>query len=211
MKTLVCLGDSLVEGEGDMQGMEGWVGRLRQRLLPDTHPQYAADYHSWGMEERHVYNLGIAGDTIRDIDLRLGEVLARRPDVLIIGCCVNDITRFKEADGFNPHLPLYHRERFWPIVLKNAKNICPKVLVTPGAFLERDFVDVDGNGPLHEDFVEHVALIERTCGGVGVEFLPVPESFARDEWRSHDLHWNAKGYEQMTGLVYDKLNALKWI
>lgn len=211
MKTLVCIGDSLVEGEGDVLGLEGWVGRLRAMLKPANHPNYVPDYHEWGEIERQVYNLGVGGDTIRDIDLRMGEVMARMPDVLVIGCATNDVVRYKEADGVHPHLPLYHRQHFWPIVLKNTKAICPRVLVTPGVYLERDFVDENGHGPLKADFVEHVAFIKDACAAAGVEFLAVPESFARDEWRSHDLHWNAEGYDQMAKLVYDKLNSLKWI
>lgn len=211
LRRMVCIGDSLVEGEGDVLGMEGWVGRLRMQLRPADHPNYVPDYHEWGEIERQVYNLGVGGDTIRDVDLRLGEALARRPDVMIIGCGTNDVVRYKEADGVHPHLPLYHRQHFWPIVLANAKAMCAHVLVTPGVYLERDFVDVNGHGPLHGEFVEHVAFIQSACEVAGVEFLAVPEGFARDDWRSHDLHWNAEGYDQMTTLVYDKLRELNWI
>lgn len=33
MPTIVCIGDSIVEGEGDELGLSGWAGRLQQKIL----------------------------------------------------------------------------------------------------------------------------------------------------------------------------------
>ncbi|MFP4402212.1 MAG: hypothetical protein ACLFPL_03180 [Candidatus Nanoarchaeia archaeon] len=36
MVTIVCIDDSIVEGEGDEKGQKGWVGRLSKDILKDS-------------------------------------------------------------------------------------------------------------------------------------------------------------------------------
>lgn len=194
-KSLVCIGDSLVEGEGDERGMGGWVGRLAQKL-----PAYHEGVEGW-----KTYNLGIGGDTIRDIDVRLGEALLRNPDILIIGCCPNDISYYKEDDGEHPKLTKYHRQKFWKVVLKKAKAMCPNVLVTPGIHLP---ADAEGWGPR---FAEHTAFMEKLCAEMDIPYCAVPVDFVREDWRWPCWHWNSKGYEALSKLYHDKLTQLGWL
>jgi lysophospholipase L1-like esterase len=92
---LVVLGDSLIYGFGDPEG-GGWVERLRrQYMLPDS--------------SGHVlYNLGVRGDGVKQVEERLehefrrrGELRNRVPDTIILSVGVNDSARVGRPTGRN--------------------------------------------------------------------------------------------------------------
>jgi lysophospholipase L1-like esterase len=195
MKTIVCIGDSLVEGEGDASGLDGWVGRLR---------------HKWQGDHR-VFNLGLGGDTIRDIGYRLGEMLVRGPHIVILGCATNDVSIYREPAGEQPKLSDSHRLRYWPLVVEKIKSICPHLLVTPGMYLEKDYIGEDGGGLRQTNFNDHVAFIGRTAAQHGVEFLPLDAGFGKTELRAHGVHWNSAGYDKLSDLIFNKLTNLGWL
>ena len=71
---IVCIGDSIVEGEGDELGLSGWAGRLQQKILKGAK-----------VGEHRVYNLGMGMETSLDLMHRFfSEVLYRDPDVIIM-------------------------------------------------------------------------------------------------------------------------------
>lgn len=201
LKTIVCIGDSIVEGEGDGARRDGWVGRLREKLA------YNGGRESDGWK---VYNLGIGGDTIRDIELRLGEVLARQPDLVIIGCCTNDIVEYREGEQWHPKVPQYIRQRSWSRVLCKLKGITGKVLVTPGVVATQDRISDDYRLRL-ESLNGHIGFISSATAQAGLAFVTVPLELAREDLLSHTLHWNGKGYDAMANLVYKQLQQLNWI
>ena len=82
---LICIGDSIVEGEGDDAKLGGWVGRIASKL-PFNHGDY------------RTYNLGIAGNTITEVWHRVDEVYIRDPDIVILGY---DIIAGKIYDKLN--------------------------------------------------------------------------------------------------------------
>ena len=74
MITIVCIGDSIVEGEGDEAGKSGWAGRLQERILKGSN-----------VGGNRVYNLGMGMETSLDLLHRFfSEVLYRNPDVIIL-------------------------------------------------------------------------------------------------------------------------------
>jgi len=74
MSTICVFGDSIVFGCGDTE-QGGWVNRLRSHL--DT--------------SHDVYNYGVSGNSAPDLMLRmLGEISARKSDIVIIGIGIND-------------------------------------------------------------------------------------------------------------------------
>ena len=83
---IACLGDSIVHGGCD-GAAGGWVQRLR--------------LHVWGVGQGdHIFNLGIGGDTSRDILGRLRDDLRSRlghVDHVLISCGTNDILHGKKA------------------------------------------------------------------------------------------------------------------
>lgn len=158
-----------------------------------------------------VFNLGIGGDTIRDINARMGEALARDPDMMIIGCCANDIFKYNEADGQHTKLSLHHRQKLWPLVLAKAKSMCDKVLVTNGVVLVEDYVGQDGNGIKLVDYRNHLNFIEECSRKAQVEVCMIPETLVSSENFSHNIHWNAKGYDRLTEVFFSKLQQLGWV
>ncbi len=202
MKTIVCIGDSIVEGEGDASGFDGWVGRLRDRL--DFN--HGADAPGW-----RVFNLGVGGDTIRDIGYRLGELLIRGPHIVVLGCATNDVARYTEPTGEQPKMSDSHRLKYWPLVVEKLKAICPQLLVTPGMYIEEDFINEDGGGVRKALLDDHIKFIGQTAKAHQAEFVELDDSFGSKKLRAHGVHWNEAGYDKLANLIIDKLDDLSWL
>ncbi|HBK64096.1 MAG TPA: G-D-S-L family lipolytic protein, partial [Cyanobacteria bacterium UBA11166] len=92
---LVVLGDSLIYGFGDFEG-GGWVERLRRQWMSPSSPGHV------------LYNLGVRGDGIVQVQERLehefrrrGELRNRFPDTIILSVGVNDSARIGRSNGRN--------------------------------------------------------------------------------------------------------------
>lgn len=202
MKRLVCIGDSYVAGQGDETSGDGWVGRLRRRL---PHNDWRND-DAW-----QVYNLGIGGDTVRDVDARLGEALIRRPDVLIMGCGGNDIATYAEADGIHPKISGTFTVQGWERLLPKVTGMCERVLVFPAMYLAHDVINEHGAGYVKAALDVHLTYISGLCEQHGIAFLGLSEAFVSPELLSDNTHWNAKGYDLLADAVYSKLKQLEWV
>jgi len=89
MTNIVCIGDSIVEGEGDESGKSGWVGRLQEKILKGS-----------TVGENRVYNLGVGMETSMDLLHRLySEVLYRNPDVIILQAAHGDSRSMLNNEG----------------------------------------------------------------------------------------------------------------
>jgi len=94
-RKLVALGDSLVYGYGDPEG-GGWVERLRRYWMRP------------GQDGHVLYNLGIRGDGVHQVQRRLvaeftqrGELRNRVPDGIILSVGTNDSARLGHPRGRN--------------------------------------------------------------------------------------------------------------
>ena len=199
MKTLVCIGDSLVEGEGDELNLGGWVGRLAQKL-----PGYNGidDGRAW-----RVFNLGIGGNTIRDVKYRSGEVVVREPEVIVVGCGGNDVryTSGETWDGLPEHnLSLALTQAAWTDTLAILTKMCPLVAVI-GRY------PVKYTSTKEEDCVKHNAFIEAQCRIAGAVYIAPPAFLADSGNISHGSHPNAAGYALYSDYVFTNLSQLNWI
>lgn len=201
LKTLVCIGDSIVEGEGDDARRDGWVGRLRERLAHNS---------GVGGDGWRVFNLGIGGDTIRDIELRLGEALCRQPDAVILGNCTNDVVEYREGEAWHPKVPAYVRQRAWARVLQKLKGVTDKVLVTPGVNAEADLLSPDYR-LMRAAFQDHAAFIKDLAVKAGADCVEIPPGLSRPDLRSHTLHWNGAGYDAVAEIIFAKVKQLEWV
>lgn len=199
MKTLVCIGDSLVEGEGDERQLGGWVGRIGQRLAPNLGHQV----NGW-----RYFNLGIGGDTIRDVHKRLGEVLARDPDVVIVGCGANDVVGGDSQAMFM----LSQYEKIWDEVLTKLSALVPHVMVVMG-FVARDTTVYAPNwrADYAEAFKAHEAHVMKLCKDKGITLIQLSKDFGGAELLSHGVHYNARGYDALAQMVFEVLEESNWI
>ncbi len=193
MKSLVCIGDSLVEGEGDELSLGGWTGRVARELAPNL---------GRGTDGWQVYNLGIGGHCIKDIEARLGEVLVRNPDVVVIGCGANDVMG---ADA-QAMVRLGEYQQAWERVLRKVKAIVQHTVVLFG-FCARDTGVYESNW--RKDFVPvfkaHEEAVMDICRTLDVTFIQLTKDFADKEILLDGLHYNAKGYDVVARLVLDVL------
>jgi lysophospholipase L1-like esterase len=203
MKTIVCFGDSIVEGEGDDLNLGGWVGRLAAKLGP---------HRGKGFEGFRVYNLGIGGDTIVNIFHRLGEVVIRKPDIVILGCVGNDVLSYLKDTRHNfPEYKIskYQAERGWHDTLTILTKLCPHVLVY--GFYEVPEKEGGDRMIRYEDSLAHNAFIEKTCEQYGVCYMSAVVEIGQEGNVSHGSHPNAKGYDILTEAIHTKLTELGWL
>lgn len=204
MTTIVCIGDSIVEGEGDETGKSGWAGRLQEKILKDSK-----------VGENRVYNLGMGMETSIDLLHRFfSEVLYRNPDVIILQASHGDsrsmLNNAQEEEfeiGKGARLRVYRRLFDY---LKKDK----KVLV-----LGLNPVSVNAKFkkavPQRTEHIEsHNRGLEKMCKEYNLAFLN-----PRDIFRGHKLedlyvdglHPNAKGYEMMYQAIYEELKNLDYL
>jgi lysophospholipase L1-like esterase len=200
--TIVCLGDSIVEGEGDELGLGGWVGRINQKIG-----------HPWNEKTGglRLYNLGIGGNTVRDVNYRLGEVLVRKPDILILGCGGNDVKKYLLPDGtYERCLADFQVKKNWHEVLDKLKQICPKVLVLGG----HNIADPAAGDEViirHQDKAQHMLFVKALCKEKNLAFMEPVKYQTIQGLFSHGSHPNAAGYDIYAEAVYVKLQELGWV
>ena len=82
MKNICIWGDSITEGYFDTEG--GWVDRFKRY-----------SWQKYGEESDGIYNLGVSGDTSKDLLKRFKvESQTRQPDLAIIAIGINDSLYF---------------------------------------------------------------------------------------------------------------------
>ncbi len=205
--SVICIGDSIVEGEDDELGQGGWVGRIGRRM-PNI--------------ERYrvrLYNLGIGGDTICDIHARLGEVAVRMPDVVILGCGTNDIFQnMNPAENRTPapeyRIAKFMAEKSWPYVLDVLKGLTPRVLVLGIHPRDESFNDPSWGLITNADINSHNAYIKGLCAERHIAhhtFRFLGSEADLKKYYTDGTHFNAAGYDLYADEIYEKLKQLKYI
>ena len=192
MKTLVCIGDSLVEGEGDELSLGGWPGRVARAIAPNL----GRNIDGW-----QVYNLGIGGHSVKDVEARLGEVLARNPDVVVLGCGANDVMG-TDARG---RAMLVDYQKVWERVLGKLKAVAPKVMVMFGFYAQTEAYADNWRAEYGSMYAEHENFVMELCRRMDITFVQLSKDFAASDVLSDGLHYNAKGYDVVAQLVVEVL------
>jgi len=200
---MVALGDSLVYGFGDPDG-GGWVERLRRQWMQAEIPGHA------------LYNLGVRGDTVRQVSQRIenefrhrGEVRHRVPDQIILSVGVNDSPRLGRLQGKN-FTPFEDFCLNLTELLHRAQSLCPVLFV--------GMVPVDSSRmPFsktlyynHADQYRYKEATRQACLDCQIPYLDIFDLWlSRGDlwWRSRlspdGLHPNSAGY---ISLLQDFLN-----
>jgi len=205
MTTIVCIGDSIVEGEGDESGKSGWAGRLSEKVLKNSK-----------VGENRVYNLGMGMETSIDLLHRFySEVLYRNPDVIILQASHGDsrsmfnVAGIEEFEiGKGARLRMYYR--LFDFLKRNGKKVL--ILGLNPISLKTKFVKAV---PQRSDHIEaHNSGLKDLCAEHYLAFLDPREIFKGrklEDFYTDGLHPNAKGYELMFEKIYKKLKNLKYL
>lgn len=205
MVTIVCIGDSIVEGEGDASGEGGWAGRLQKKILKGSK-----------VGEKRVYNLGMGMETSIDLLHRFfSEVLYRNPDIIILQAAHGD-SRFKlnhagEEEfeiGKGARTRMYHR--LFDYLSRSGKKVL--ILGLNPVSLNVKFKKAVPQRAAHIE--AHNRGLARLCEECDIPFLDPRDIFKGHKLDSlyvDGLHPNSKGYELMFKAIYTKLKSLKYI
>jgi lysophospholipase L1-like esterase len=194
---IVALGDSLVYGFGDPEG-GGWVERLRRRWMQPQGSGHA------------LYNLGIRGDTAKQVSQRLeaefryrGELRNRVPDLIVLSVGVNDSARVARSTGRNmTEFAMFETEM--ATLLDQAQQLCPVFFIgmVPVDETKMPFLDC-----LYYTQADQFRYKEATRIACQARQIPYLDLFERwldrgdDWWRSRlcpdGLHPNVRGYEAL--------------
>lgn len=205
MVTIVCIGDSIVEGEGDEAGKSGWAGRLSAKVLKSSK-----------VGKNRVYNLGMGMETSIDLLHRFySEVLYRNPDVIILQASHGDsrsifnLAGEREFEiGKGARLRMYYR--LFGYLSKSGK----KVLIL-GLNPVCPTKKPKHQTPQRAAHVEsHNKGLRALCKEYKLPFLDPRDIFKGLKLENlyvDGLHPNAKGYDLMFKAIYNKLKGLKYI
>lgn len=213
---IICLGDSITEGIGDEEVKGGWVGRLAEKIATDlTSPDLT------------VHNLGIAGNTSLDIKNRLyQEVLPRAAEIVVIAAGVNDTARRLWPDDGGPKLSLNFAKEIWTDIVREASRIknCEFIFLSPLpvneeklpiVYMPEDDQD-KGNDIKNVDVKAYVQMQRQAVEKAGLIYFDLYEYLENNEAvysqyidaLPDGLHPNAKGYQLLCDLIYERLTSL---
>lgn len=200
---LVVLGDSLIYGFGDPEG-GGWVERLRRQWMSPDSPGHV------------LYNLGIRGDGVKQVQQRLefefksrGELKNRVPDAIILSVGVNDSARLGRPDGRNfTEFNSFQSEL--ANLLDQAQGLCPVFFVGMVPVDEAKMPFLECFHYTHADQYRYKEATRLACLRRQIPYLDIFELWQSrgKEWCqkrvcTDGLHPNVAGYQ---ALLHDVLN-----
>ena len=205
MVKIVCIGDSIVEGEGDELGLGGWAGRLQHKILKNSK-----------IGKNRVYNLGMGMETSMDLLHRFySEVLYRDPDIIIIQAAHGDSrSMFNMAGeeefeiGKGARLRVYHK--LFTYLSQSKKKVL--VLGLNPICINAKFRKAVPQRAKHIE--AHNMGLKKLCIEYKLPFLDPRDIFRNvkiEKYYTDGLHPNSKGYELMFSAIYRKLKDLKYI
>jgi len=200
---LVVLGDSLIYGFGDPEG-GGWVERLRrQYMLPDS-PGHV------------LYNLGVRGDGVKQVEERLehefrrrGELRNRVPDAIILSVGVNDSARVGRPTGRN-YTDFDSFQQELANLLNQAQRLCPVLFVGMVPVDETKMPFLDCFYYTHADQYRYKEATRLACLRRQIPYLDIFDvwmnrgtSWWTKQLSSDGLHPNVMGYRALLEDVLD--------
>lgn len=200
---LVVLGDSLVYGFGDPEG-GGWVERLRRQWMSPNSPGHV------------LYNLGVRGDGVKQVQERLehefrrrGELKNRVPDTIILSVGVNDSARLGRVNGRN-FTDFDNFQGELAHLLDQAQRLCRVLFVGMVPVDETKMPFLDCFYYTHADQHRYKEATRLACLRRQIPYLDIFDLWMQrgTDWRSRrlsadGLHPNVVGYQ---ALLEDVLN-----
>ncbi len=201
MNTILCFGDSLAYGAWDPEG--GWVARLRKEL---------EEKGDW-----LVYNLGIDGDTTRQLLERIHDEIKRRlgsleGDRLIIIIQIGKNDSMIWMDSGENVIPLPEFKENMMLIISLCKRFTKNVLVVgPGKVDESKTCPISwdpSRGYKNKEIKKYLEALRGVVGKLGVRFLDVLDKLDKSDLAEDGLHWNEKGQKKIKNLVLEAVTGL---
>ena len=177
-KTMVGFGASSMEGIGDDEG-----GGFFKRLRP------AFDHYGF-------VNLGIGGNTTRDMLQRAGPLESYRPYDLIVLLGCNDYPRANDA---NPEVRTTLEE-----YAQNLSQLLPAIRGQRSLFITSFEVDPVRSGVSAATFERYISRAREIAAASGYEVLDlyrIIKDSGRDYLAADGVHFNAEGHQVIADLV----------
>ncbi len=206
-KTILVFGASVEWGAWDAKG--GWVQRLK--AYTDSLSRQRGKHYI------PLYNLGISGDSTRELLRRMeSEARARikkgesRGVAIIIAIGGNDSMRFNEEKRFN--VPLEEFRENLASILCIARKLTNEV-----AFVGIHMIDQDRVDPVPwlpeasyrlEDIRRFNSAMQGFCKKEGIPFIDIMGAFQEGDYREileDGIHPNERGHDIIFRAVLDRL------
>ncbi|MEO1592278.1 MAG: GDSL-type esterase/lipase family protein [Cyanobacteria bacterium J06632_22] len=194
---VVLIGDSLVYGFGDAEG-GGWAERLRRQWMDPENPGPI------------LYNLGVRGDTVEQVFLRLenefrlrGELRRQLPDRLIISVGLNDTARVGRASGRLMTDETHFRQHITDL-LDQARQLCEVYFVGMVPVNEAAMPYADMLYFSRLDQVRYKEITRQACDERDIPYLDVyhqwasqGESWCNERLCRDGIHPNSLGHRTL--------------
>jgi len=197
MVKILCFGDSITFGLGEKPCF-GWVGRLKDYI------ESKEGYHL-------VYNLGISGEFISDINQSLEIEYGKRilpkekGDLIIMAIGINDSRWIGLPKANSPQTELSDFEKDLKILIKKIK-----ILKIPCVFIGLTPVDESKTFPFIKTTFQNNRIekfneiLKNNCLKNNIPFLDIFQKFSKLNYKfllDDGLHPNSKGYQKMYDFI----------
>ncbi len=211
MPQILIFGDSIAYGAWDTEG--GWAGRLRNFM--DNHIATAPNYF-W-----LIYNLGVSGDTTRDLLERFDRETEARFDesedhIILISIGTND-TIFDNEKKEN-WVPIDEFKSNLKQLINQARKYSDKIVLLGDTPVDESKVNpipwVPNNSYLNKYIEEYNEVIKQTAQEQNVLFIDLLPEFQKIEYKNllqDGDHPNSDGHKMMFEIVKNFLIEKKLI
>ncbi|MCM3922971.1 SGNH/GDSL hydrolase family protein [Frankia sp. AiPs1] len=190
-----ALGDSFVEGRGDVAAdgsYIGWASRFARRM---------------GVSAREVRNLGAYQTTTQQVvDRQLRPALVRKSPLIGVVVGVNDLVTDYDPDRFT----------------RNINTIFRSLAGLDTTVFTASYPDIPANLPLPEEFrgllrerfVFANAVLREVCEATGTLHLDIAAGAdwaGRRLWSPDGLHPNAEGHRLFAEQMADLVERASWL
>lgn len=208
---ILIFGDSIVWGAWDTEG--GWVARLRKTFSEQAIASGFENYHS-------VYNLGISGNTTRDILNRFEEEAKSRFEdgekCIVFAVGVND-SQF-DIETKESLVPTEEFKQNLLRLIGEAEKITPRILFIGLLPVEDEKLNPMPWEPTHGYATDYVRryeqIIKEVAEGQGVQFIPLLDEFLEKDFKGlliDGIHPTNEGHSVIAQIVQRELKNLGWL
>ena len=200
-ETIVFAGDSITDA-GRTTGESGELGSgyvaILHSLLLTLRPQLRI----------RVVNEGVSGDTVLDLEKRWSEVLAHKPDWLVMLIGINDYWRTR-SESEREGVSAAEYEDAYRRLLEQAEETGAGLIL-----MEPFLVDRDIRGRDRQGLKPYSTAVAKLAGETGAVFVPLQIEFDRamatrapEFWSEDRVHPTVAGHALIAGKLLTALQC----